>query len=115
MKHNVEYYLAKGLDEKMAAYFAEGRRQIEAVTPNPDFSLTILFDNGERRVFDMRPLLLPGTVFAPFSKWENFSRVYVDDTKCIAWDIDPTVDSNVEWNNKVDLSPDTCYVESRPM
>ena len=114
MKKSKEYYLSKGFDEKMAQYFSEGRRTIAAVTPNRDFTLTIRFDNGEKRIFDMRPLLQPNTVFAPFIDWNRFSRVYVDDSHCIAWDIDPDVDSNVVWSNKVDLCPDTCYVDSYP-
>ena len=114
MGHSMEYYLSKGLDEKMAKYFAEGRQRIEAVSPNPDFTLTIFFDNGDKRLLDMRPFLQPNTVFAPFIKWEDFSRVYVDDTHSIAWDIDPNVNSNIVWNNKVDLCPDVCYVDSIP-
>ena len=30
-------------------------------------------------------------------------------------DIDPNVDSDVVWNNKVDLCPDSCYVDSVPI
>ena len=75
-----------------------------------DFTLTISFDNGEKRLYDMRALLKKGTVFEPFLSLENFRRVYVDDTHCIAWDIDPNVDSN-----KVDLCPDGCYIDSIPV
>lgn len=32
-----------------------------------------------------------------------------------AWDIDPDVDSDVVWSNKVDLCPDSCYVDSVPL
>ena len=63
----------------------------------------------------MRPLLKKGTVFEPFMKIEDFRRVYVDDTHSIAWDIDPSVDSSKVWNNKVDLSPDSCYLDSVPV
>ena len=45
----------------------------------------------------------------------NFKRVYLDDAGCVAWDIDPNVDSNKVWNNKVDLSSDSCYVDSVPV
>ncbi len=48
-------------------------------------------------------------------KPENFRRVYVDDTHCIAWDIDPSIDSAKVWNNKVDLCPDGCYIDSIPV
>lgn len=115
MPKDVNYYLSKGFDEKMARYFANGRRTIIEVKPNNDFTLIITFDNGEKRLLDVSPFLEKGTVFEPFCDINNFNRVYVDDEHCIAWDIDPNVDSNVVWNNKVDLSPDTCYVDSIPL
>ena len=115
MNKTVEYYLSKGMDRRMAEYFADGRKKIVAVRPNRDFTLTIEFDNGEIRKLDAKPFLQPSTVFAPFSDWNNFSRVYVDSSHCIAWDIDPSVDSEAVWSNKVDLCPDTCYVDSVPV
>lgn len=115
MAESVEYYRSKGFDEKSAAYFASGKKRIVSVTPNNDFSLIIGFDNGEKRLYDARPLLKKGTVFEPFMDIENFKRVYVDEQHSIAWDIDPTVDSNQVWNNKVDLCPDSCYLDSKPI
>lgn len=115
MANTIEYYLSKGLDRKMAEYFAGGRKKIVGVVANNDFTLTISFDNGVKRLYDMHPLLKKGTVFEPLTKMENFRRVYVDDTHCIAWDIDPNVDSNKVWNNKVDLSPERCYVDGVPL
>lgn len=46
---------------------------------------------------------------------EHFRRVYVNKTGCVAWDIDPNVDNEKVWNNKVDLSPDTYYMDSVPI
>ena len=115
MANTVKYYLSKGFDLKTAEYFANGKKRITGVVPNNDFTLTISFDNGEKRLYDMRPLLKKGTVFEPFIKLENFRRVYVDDTHCIAWDIDPNIDSNKVWSNKVDLCPDGCYIDSVPV
>lgn len=115
MEKSIEYYLSKGFDRKMAEYFSAGRRRILGVSPNDDFTLTLTFDNGECRLYDAAPLLKDGTVFAPFRDLNNFRRVYLDDSHCISWDIDPAVDSSVVWNNKVDLSPDTCYVDSVPL
>lgn len=112
---NIEYYLARGVDRKMAEYFAAGRKRIVHVVPNEDFTLIISFDNGEKRLYDVSPLLQAGTIFAPFRELENFRRVYVDEAHCIAWDIDPNVDSNLVWSNKVDLCPDSCYVDSIPL
>ena len=115
MGKSVEYYLSKGLDIKMAEYFASGRKKITAVVPNDDFTLTLSFDNGEKRVFDVTPLLKEGTVFETFLNLEDFKRVYIDDTNCVAWDINPEIDSQIVWNNKVDISSDSCYIDSVPV
>lgn len=115
MGNSVSFYLSKGFEPKMAEYFAAGRRKIVDVQANDDFTLTLTFDNGEVRLYDAAPVLQLSTVFAPFLDLENFRRVYLDESHCVSWDIDPNVDSNVVWNNKVDLCPDTCYVDSKPV
>ena len=115
MSHSVEYYLARGCDRKAAEYFARGRQKIISASPNADFTLTIRFENGEARLLDMSPLLQKGAAFAPLRDPEIFRRVYVDETHCIAWDIDPAVDSAQVWSNRVDLCPDTCYLDSVPL
>ena len=115
MGKSVEYYLSKGYDQKMEEYFASGRKQITGVIPNRDFTLTLTFDNGETRIYNVEPLLEAGTVFAPFREWERFRRVYLDEGHCVSWDIGPNMDSSRVWNNKVDLCPDSCYVDSIPL
>ncbi|MEE0856770.1 MAG: DUF2442 domain-containing protein [Ruminococcus sp.] len=115
MPNTVEYYLSKGFDRQTAEYFAGGRKKLVAVAPQHDFTLLLTYESGEKRVLDMKPMLEKGGVFASFRNYENFKRVYVDDCHDIAWDIDPNVDSNVVWNNKVDLCPDACYVDSIPL
>ena len=52
MANTVEYYLSKGFDRKTAEYFAAGKKRITGVVPNNDFTLTISFDNGEKRLYD---------------------------------------------------------------
>ena len=115
MGKSVDYYLSIGCDQKMAEYFAAGRRRITGVVPNDNYTLTLTFDNGEKRLYNAAPLLQAGTVFAPFRELENFRRVYLDESNCVSWDIDPMVDSSVVWSNKVDLCPDSCYVDSVPL
>lgn len=111
---NVDYYLSRGFSRPMAEYFAAGRRSIVSVQPKQDFKLLLTFDNGEQRLFDVQPLVLPGTVFSFLSDPSAFARVYLDDAHAVSWDIDPNVDSNLVWSNKLDLSPDVCYVDSTP-
>lgn len=115
MKKTIEDYLSIGCDQATAEYFLSGRKKILKVAPNADFTLTISFDNGEQRLYDVKPLLKKGTVFESFMDMENFNRVYVDDCGDIAWDIDPNIDSSEIWNNKVDLCTDSCYIHSVPL
>lgn len=111
MKHDAEYYLAKGFDPVMAEYFAAGRKTIVKVEPMADYQLLLEFDNGERRVYDCKPLMHEGSVFEALRQEDTFERVYLDDTHAVAWDIDPNVDSEMVWSNKLDICPDTCYVD----
>ena len=113
MKHDVEYYLARGFDPAMAEYFAAGRKTIVRVAPITDYQLLLEFDNGEQRVYDCKPLMHEGSVFEALRQEDTFERVYLDDTHAVAWDINPNVDSETVWSNKLDISPDTCYVDSR--
>ena len=115
MSHTVEYYLSKGFDLPTARYYADGRRRIMSVVANDDFTLTLEFDNGEKRILDMKPMLMKGTVFESFCDINNFRRVYIDEQHCVSWDINPEIDSSKVWSNKVDLCPDTCYLESVPV
>lgn len=115
MTKSVDDYLSKGFDRQTAEYFAAGKKTIVGVAANDDFTLTLRFDNGERRLYDMRPFLRKGTVFEPLANPEIFRRAYVDDANAVAWDIDPSIDSNTVWSNKVDLCPDTCYIDSVPL
>lgn len=111
----VEGYLRKGLDRKAAEYFASGRKRIVSVLANDDFTLTLHFDNGEDRVLDCKPMLEIGNLFAPFRELHNFKRVYLDDCHAVSWDIDPNVNSDEVWENKIDLCPDSCYMDSVPL
>ena len=44
---------------------------------------------------------------------QDANRVFVDDGGNLAWDIDPTVDSSVVWNNRIDFCRDACYLNSK--
>lgn len=114
MKGTVEYYLSKGFDRLAAEYFATGRKKLTAVKANPDFTLTLTYDEIEDRKYDCKPLLDRGGVFVHLRKFENFARVFID-YGAVCWDIDPNVDSSVVWNNRIDLCPDSCYIDSEPI
>ena len=98
------------LDTNVAAYFKSGRRKLTGVHANDDYTLLLEYDNGETRLYDVKPL---DGVFAALKPMEVFQRVYIDDCGCIAWDKNPEVDSDVVWSNKIDLCPDSCYLDSK--
>jgi len=111
----IEYYINKGFDQKTAEYFSSGRKKIICVVPQKDKSLILTFDSGEKRRLDIMPIIQPGTVFAFLKDDDIFNRVYLDESSCVSWDIDPNIDSTKVWNNKVDLSSDSCYLDSVPI
>ena len=115
MTDKVEYYLSKGFDQKTAEYYTSGRRKITSVVPDDDYTLILTFDNGEKRLYDMKPFIKDGTVFEFIRDKSVFSRVYLDEYKAVSWDKEPSVDSREVWNNKIDICPDACYIESTPL
>ena len=78
------------------------------------FLSSILKLTTKKRIYDMKPYISDDTVFEPLKNYSIFSRAYLDDSACVSWDIDPEVDSNIVWSNKLDLCPDSCYIYSKP-
>lgn len=113
MKRSVDYYLAIGCDRLAAEYYAGGRKRLTGAKANPDFTLTLTYEEREERIYDCKPLLEKGGVFVHLRKYENFARVFID-YGAVCWDIDPNVDSNEVWNNRIDFCPDSCYIDSIP-
>jgi hypothetical protein len=73
---------------------------VQHVRPLEDYRLELVFENGERRVFDVKPYLRLG-VFRSLENRAAFQRARV-------------VAGSVEWPGEVDLSYDTLYLESQP-
>lgn len=115
MPESIEFYLSRGCDEKTAAYFANGRRSIESVKASEDFTLTLNFDNGEIRVLDVKPIIEKGGVFVHLKDMSRFLHVYLDECRYVSWDIDPKINSKEYLPNRINLSPDRCYLNSIPL
>lgn len=105
----MERTIPKEVDE----YLKKGRRKIKEVLPNEDFTLTVTFDNGEIKIYDVRPNLRG--IMEPFNDIKRFKSVYLDEDGAVCWDIDPQKDSKINWNNKIDLCPDSIYIYSVPI
>jgi hypothetical protein len=71
------------------------------VKPEEDYLLHLTFENGEKRLFDLKPLLDTG-VFKELKDIAIFTKVHISfDT--------------IEWDNEIDLDPEFLYQESRPL
>lgn len=83
------------------AYAGECPKPIGAksIRPLEDYKLLILFSNGERRVFDFKPLLdMP--CYKPLWDIDTFRQVYVECGTAV-WD-----------NGEIDIAPETLFEES---
>jgi hypothetical protein len=74
---------------------------VKSVRALDDYQLALVFENGEQRMFDVKPYLQRG-VFATLENLACFRAARV-------------VAGSVEWPGELDLSYDTLYVESQSM
>ncbi|MEM1043838.1 MAG: DUF2442 domain-containing protein [Bacteroidota bacterium] len=74
---------------------------IEHAEARRDHTLTLTFENGERRVLDFKPYL-DTPVFAPLADFALFQQVKV-------------VYGSLEWPGERDLAYDSLYAESVPL
>lgn len=87
-------------------------RKIMRVIPSDDYSLLVHFDNGELRVYYMQDALFGALEI--LKDIEKFREAFIDEYGCIAWDIDPMVDSATHHDNRIDLCTDEVYRYSEP-
>ena len=74
--------------------------RVQDVRPNPDYTLTLLFSNGEWRCFDVKPYLEKG-IFKELRDLKAFNSVR------------PFLGS-IQWQGGQDVCPDTLYLDSVP-
>lgn len=115
MKKTFAEYLAMGMDERTARYFSDGRRRIVSAILSHEYTILLVFDNGERRLLDCSSKFSKESVFSKLAEPAVFRRFFVDEGGNLAWDLDPTVDSREVWNNRVDFCRDACYLNSTPV
>ncbi|WP_353095843.1 DUF2442 domain-containing protein [Tissierella praeacuta] len=72
---------------------------IKDVKPLSDYQLLLTFENGEKRIFDMKPYLNKG-IFKELKDEKKFRSVRV------------SFDS-IEWSNQADIDPETLYEKSK--
>jgi hypothetical protein len=72
--------------------------RVKQVYPNNDYTLLLIFDNGEKGIFDVSPYLEKG-IFSQLKDWRVFNSVK------------PFLGS-IQWGNGLDFCPDTLYLDS---
>jgi len=72
---------------------------VKEVVPNNDYTLTLTFENDEKRLFDMKPYLDFGPVFQELKNLSLFRSVRV-------------AFRTVAWANDADLDPEILYPNS---
>jgi hypothetical protein len=72
---------------------------VKSAQPRDDYCLLLTFENGEKRVFDVKPYF-DKPVFAGLKNIALFKTARV-------------VSGSVEWQGEIDLSYDTLYLESK--
>ena len=75
--------------------------RIKSVEPNKDYTLSIIFDNEEHKVFDVKPYLSKG-LFKSLSDINLFRQV-------------KPFNGSILWPGNLDLCPDTLYEDSIPL
>ena len=74
---------------------------VKSVRALDDYQLEVSFDNGERRIFDVKPFLSRG-VFVRLRDRSLFQAVRA-------------VAGSIAWPGGLDLSYETVYLESQPI
>jgi len=71
---------------------------IVEVTPHADGWMDLVFENGERRAYDMSRLFAR-RIYAPLRDARLFGRAYVEN-------------GTVNWPGEIDIDPETLYADS---
>lgn len=69
-----------------------------SVTPTDDYKLLVKFENGEEKIFDMKPLL-------HYPVYEELKDEILFKDAEVKY-------GTVVWNEEIDLDPDRLYLES---
>lgn len=86
-------------------------RVIEIKT-NDDHTIDITFADGKKKKYDCNHLRNHGQ-FKIIDDIGKFHKALIDDIGGVAWDIDESVDSEVVWENRIDICKDVLYSDGK--
>ena len=79
--------------------------KVKKVTPLSDYRVLAEFENGEKRIGDIMPLISKGGLFSALTDLRLFNSVYLE-YGAVTWK-----DNN---GNELDICPDKLYMDSIP-
>jgi hypothetical protein len=82
----------------MNSDFYRGFHYPVEVKPLPDYLLSITFDNGDTKLFDVKPYL-DDAYWAPLKDVTLFNTAYIDGSVC--------------WSEQLDIAPEELWHYSR--
>ena len=97
MKKDLQYYLDKNYPPEVAEYFALGSKKIIDVISNDDYTITITYNNGIKKLYDIKPLMKDIKYFKRLENIEEFRKVKHSKGR-------------IFWDDMTDLCGDACYI-----
>lgn len=73
--------------------------RVKNAVPDKDYTVKIVFDNGEEKLFNVKPYLEKG-IFQELKNMQIFKTVR-------------PVMGSIQWKNGQDFCPDTLYLQSK--
>lgn len=98
------------LSNDLKKYYEDGIRKLLKIIANDDHTLDLYYDDSIRK-YDMSNELYG--VFEILKNINKFKEVFIDEDGNIAWEKDSKIDSNIVWNNKIDICSDSAYLNSK--
>lgn len=98
------------LSNDLKKYYEDGRRKLLKIIANDDYTLDLYYDDSIRK-YDMSNELYGA--FEILKNINKFKEVFIDEDGNIAWEKDSKIDSNIVWNNKIDICSDSAYLNSK--
>ncbi len=97
MERDLQYYLKNGYPPEVAEYFTVGGKEVIGVVANSDYTITISYDNGVKKMYDIKPFIKSNKFFNHLEKIEEFKKVKYSKGR-------------IFWDDMTDLCGDSCYI-----
>ena len=109
---SINGFVSRAIDEAMERDAAHDDAEpghppvwsVAAVEPHTDYTITVTFRSGEKKLYDMRPLIEDekwSKIYAPLKDIDFFMRAYVD--------------GSAAWSDEIGIAPEELYDNGVPI